>query len=348
MKKHSLLAFLVVAFLSLPFLGCHHHHHGGGGSVSPPSRNPAAYTYTATEVAHHQPGFFSCAWHNGKLFLGTYQDYDSKGHCQLCTLEGDRVRVLRTLDGESIYNIRSYDGYLMLPVEQGALWSRNDDGSFTVVQPKYLHMGHYDFQWTPHGWVTSQKEGITSQNKSQLWLQDRLLLESSEYTWKEFVVKGDFLFVAAYFIHKRTEGGLLRVNAQTGENNLVYSQQGTACYTIGIDCLGRVIYGLQHGATTTIRDETHPFQEVPDIAWRIRTVGDATFLLAAEHGWRKDGPSYLYVLNTSTGKFDLKCTIRDAEPWDITSAGSDGVYYLVTRNEHERNLGRVYLVRRSK
>ena len=342
MKKYAIIA-LILALAVLPLSACGHHH--GGGSVPPsPTPNPAAYAYTARVVAQHQPGFFSCANHNDRLFMGTYQDYNHKGHCQLCILEGNRVNVLHTFPGESIYNLRSYQGFLIMPCEQGALWRRNDDNTYMIIHGKHLHMGHYDFAWAPGGWVTSEKEGITALNRSQLWKNGSLLLEKEEVTWKEFVVLGDKIYVAAYFIHKHTEGGLLEVNANTGESRLLYSQPGTACYTIGL-YNGQVYYGLQHGNSTTIRTLQGPIQEIPDIAWRIRAVGDTLFLTAAEHGWRKGGPSYLYVFNPQSGQFEKKLQIPDAEPWDICAGPAGNQFYLVTRNENG-NLGRVYLVER--
>ena len=333
------IALILALAVTLP--ACGHH---GGGTVSPPSPNPAAYTYTAKVVAQASPGFFSCAWDNG-LYMGTYQDYHNKMHCYLCELEGNRVVRLHTFSGESIYNIRSYPGYLMLPVEQGALWRYDIGGGYSITHPKHLKMGHYDFSWAPGGWVTSEKETITALNRSQLWKNGQLLFESSEYTWKEFVVKGGKVYVAAYFIHRHTEGGILEVNPTTGEARLLYSQPGTSCYCIGVDSLGRVVYALQHGASATIRTLQGAIQEIPDIPWRIRTIAGTTFMTAAEHGWRKGGPSYLYVLNTNNGLFEKKLQLPDAEPWDICQGPSGNQFYLVTRNE-KGNLGRVYLIER--
>jgi len=343
MKKYAIILSLLLSSL-LPACG---HHHGGGSSPPSPAPNPAAYTYTATVVAQAQPGFFSCAWNNG-LYMGTYQDYDHKGHCYLCKLEGNRVVRLHTFPGESIYNIRSYPGYLMLPVEQGALWRYDIGGGYSITHPKHLRMGHYDFAWTPSGWVTSEKETITSQNRSQLWKNGQLLYETSEYTWKEFVFYKGKIYPASYYIHHRTEGGLVEVNPETGEARLVYSQVGTHCFCNGIDSLGRLLYALQHGASATIRTLQGPIQEVPDIPWRIKTIKNTmtTFMLAAEHGWRKGGPCYLYVLNTNNGLFEKKLQLPDAEPWDICQGPSGNQFYLVTRNEKEGNLGRVYLIER--
>ena len=137
-------------------------------------------------------------------------------------------------------------------------------------------------------------------------------------------------------------------NLKTGEPNLVYSEPDSACYCNGM-YKGEIYYGLQFGGTTKIFKYPHTFiQTIPDIAWRMREVGDTFLLTAAEHGWRKGGPSYLYVMDTATGLFVKKLQIPDAEPWDICKGPAGNQYYLVTRNEKENNLGRVYLITRTK
>jgi hypothetical protein len=343
----TILAALIIVLSALPPTVC---SHGGdvNKAVSSSFPNPAAYTYTAAEVAHHKPGFFSCANLAGHILLGTYDAHNGGGggmKCQLCELRGKTVRVLTSFHGESIYNIRPYQNkYVMLPVEQGALWRLDWPNTFSVVHPKHLRMGHYDFSWSGDDWITSEKNTITKTNKSQLWKNGNLLYQSSDFTWKEFVIKDGTAYIAAYFIWKRTEGGLLTVNLKTGIPSLVHSERRGACYAVG-KYKNDVFYTIQFGKKTKVYKYPSRFiQEIPDIAWRLREIGGTFFMTAAEHGWRKAGPSYLYVFNPATKLFEKKLRIKDAEPWDICAGENENTYYLVTRNDKEGNLGRVYKI----
>jgi len=343
----TILSLAALAVLSLPACG---HHHGGGSSPPSPAPNPAAYTYTARVVAQHQPGFFSC-WNLGGLFLGTYMDYSkSDMQAQLCKLEGNHIRVLWVAKGaESIYNIRPIDDKSMfLACEQWRLFGSDTNGHVWTIHPKHLGMGHYQGQWWHHDgiaeWVTTEKDTVSTSNKSQVWVENKLLYQSSDFTWKEFVIKGNKIYLAVYFVWKHIEGGILEVDLKTGEANLLYHQPGTACYCIGIH-RGMIVYGLQHGPTTTMRTLNGPFQEIPDIAWRLRSVGDTLFLTCAEHGWRKGGPSYLYVLNPQSGQFEKKLQLDCCEPWDICQGPSGNQFYLVSRCE-KGNVGKIYLIER--
>lgn len=345
MKKFSfneiVKCSIILAFI---FVGCHHH---SNSNPTPPPE--ASYIYQSTKVAEHSPGFFSCANLNGQILMGTYAT-NNGGHgalkCQLCTLEGNQAKVLHTFDGESIYNIRPYEDYVLLPAEQGALWGAKPQlGKYWLDHPKHLRMGHYDVAWTKYGLLTSEKDTISTDNKSQLWLNGKLLYETSDFTWKEFVVKDDFVYVAVYFVWKRTEAGILTVNLKTGEPNLVYSERW-GNYSYPGMFKGKVFYGIQKGNESEIFKYPHTLiQVIPDIGWRFKAIGDTFFLTAAEHGWRKGGPSYLYVYNENNGKFEKKLTFPDGEPWDICRGENEGIYYFVTRNQ-QGNIGRVYKITR--
>ena len=338
----------ILTIAALIGLGACHHHHHSGPDPAPGAGNPAAYSYTATEVAHHQPGFFSCI-NMGGLFTGSYMDYNHKHdmQAQLGKLEGNHIRVLHVVKGsESIYNLARLDANsIFLPCEQGPLLGSSLSGHVWMIHPKHLGMGHYWVGWWNGKWVTTEKDTISTQNKSQVWIGDNLLYQTSEYTWKEGVIQGDYLYLASYFIHKRTEGGLLKVNLRTGQASLIYSQRWTSCYAVGYNNLAGLVYSLQHGESATLRTLNGPFQELPHIPWRIFPKG-LPFMTAADHGWRKGGPSYLYVWDTQKHKFVLKLQLKDAEPWDMARGPDENSYYLVTRNEKEGNLGRVYLIRR--
>ena len=338
---------LVIGFTLLP--ACHHHHHDDGGQ--PITDNPASYNYTATEVTHHQPGFFSCIY-MGQLFTGSYMDYNHKSsmQAQFGRLDGNHLNVLHVVHGaESIYNLSKIDDHSMfLPCEQASLLGGDINGHTWVIHPKHMGMGHYWAGWWNGKWVTTEKDTITANNKSQVWVDGKLVYESSEFTWKEGVIDGDFIYLSSYFIHKHTEGGLLRVNLATGQADLLYSQRWTSCYCVGKNKLNNeIIYALQHGESATLRNLNGPFQEVPHIPWRLFPKG-LPFMTAAAHGWRKAGPSFLYVWDSQNHKFVLKLQLKDAEPWDMCEGPDENSFYLVTRNEKEGNLGRIYLIRRTK
>ena len=345
------LIVLVIAIFIIGFtlLGCHHNV-----TPNPPPvvDNPANYTYTAALIATYQPGFFSCCKMPNALYLGSYMDYNHKHEmqAQLCRLDENKVTKLRTVRGsESIYNITPIDKTSMfLSCEQGPLLGSDLAGKVWTIHVKTLDMGAYWTDWWEHDgkseWVTTEKDTINTSNKSRIWINGKLLYESSDFTWKEGVIIDDTMYISAYFIWKHKEGGLLTVNLKTGEPNLVYSEPDTACYALG-KYNGAIYYGLQHNAETRIFKYPHTFiQTIPDIAWRFRQVDDTFFLTAAEHGWRKDGPSYLYVLNTDTGKFIKKLQLSDVcEPWDIDKGPTANTYYLVSRCE-KGNIGKVFLV----
>jgi len=364
MKKLLKIFWVFMIVMSVAFLGCKHHH-DDDNNHPPISENPASYNYVATEVGHHQPGFFSCYWLNG-LNMGTYMDYNHKHdmQAQFCRFENGRVVVKRVVHGaESIYNLRKIDdNSLFAPGEQSHLFGMKLDGSYWIIHPKHLRMGHYQAQWWNHDgiaeWVTTEKDTISTQNKSQIWINGKLLYETSDFTWKEFVIKGNDCYLATYFIWKHTEGGVLKVNLKTGEPDLLYSERWTSCYCIGLNKkTEKVWYALEHGNSSTLCKLPHDVvQDIPAKAWRFRFIkkpdhSDGTFFLtASKNGWRHGGPSYVYVYNTETGVFDLKITIPEgaSEPWDICGSDDPNVFYLVTRDESKGNLGKIFKITRSK
>ena len=163
-KNSVLTAVMFVILMVLFFVtGCHHH---SGGSTPPPVvNNPASYTYTATVVAQHQPGFFSCWNLGGTLALGTYMDYNHKHdmQAQLCKLVGNKVVRVKTFRGsESLYNLRPIDATsLFAPGEQGPLYGVKLGGQSWVIHGQHLRMGHYQAEWWHHDgmaeWVTTEK-----------------------------------------------------------------------------------------------------------------------------------------------------------------------------------------------
>ena len=339
MKKHFLLAFLVVAFLFLPFLGCHHHH--GGGSVSPPSQNPAAYTYTATEVAHHQPGFFSCANWNGRIMLGTYQDYHNRMHCQLCELVGNKVNVIHTFEGESVYHVRAFPGYLILPIEQGGLF-RYDAGGVHQLRAKTYHMGFYDFTWLGGHNYALEKANINPPNKVAVYRDLHDWFFSTGWKAKDAATLNGKLYFSASGLNGHTECAILDLDPATKAVKLYKTYRFAWPGTLAVYD-NAVWMTMDNGVITNTRGEEY---HVGDHGWFIGKIGDTLFATTGAR-WRQSGNGHVFVFDPVRKQFVKVLDLPGiCEPWSMCAGPAGNQYYLVTRNEHKDNLGRVYLIER--
>ena len=313
-----------------------------GGHGSPPTQpvSPAATTYTAQLVAEHQPGFFSCANFNGQILLGTYQDYTNLMRCQLCELVGNRVKVLHTFDGESVYHIRVFDNYAILPIEQGSLY-RYDAGDVCLLKNKRYHMGFYDFVWLGGHNYSLEKENVYPPNRVAIYQDLHDWFESADWKAKDMIAFDGKLYCSASGLNNRTEAAIVEIDPNTKAVKLYKSFRwcwpGTLTVYDGavwmsMDCDGTI--------TNTLGEEFH----LGNHAWFIGKVGN-TFFATTGGRWRGVGLSHLWVFDPETRQFIKKLDFPDAEPWFICQAGENS-FYLVTRNEEENNLGRVYLIER--
>ena len=318
-------------------IGCHHH----ANTSPPPQTNPATYTYTSTLIATHSPGFFSALWHNRKLFLGTYAT-NNGGHgdlrCQLCTLESNQVKVLHTFNGESVYHIRGYPGYLFLPVEHGSLYRRNDDGTIIKLLPQRQDWGYYEALWCAGHWFAFEMiDTQESKSATDIYRDGQKWHTTTNWRTKAAVAFNGNLYLSARGINLHTETGIIKMNPETKVEARYKTYIGRRSGAITA-YEGAVWTTLDNGLVVNTRGEEYNLG--PQRAWFIGEI-DGTLFATTGGRWRGVGPSHLYVFNPITRKFEKKLDFPDAEPWWITSAGQVGSYYLVTRNQ-VGNVGRVY------
>ena len=331
LRKLSLALILAVASL---LLGCGHDR----GGVLPPPFSPASYTYTAKLVATHQPGFFSCANWNGRILLGTYQDYSNRMHCQLCELVGNQVRVIHTFDGESVYHIRAFKDYVILPIEQGGLFRYDASGVHRLRGKKY-HMGFYDFTWLNGHSYALEKANIDPPNMVAVYRDLHEWFFSTGWKAKDMVASNGKLYFSATGLHNHTEAAIVEVDSVTKRQKVFKSYRW--CWSGGLAVYDNAVWmTLDNGLVVNTRGEEY---KTGAHAWYVGEIGGTLFATSGGR-WRGKGPGALWMFNSTTRQFEKKLDLPDAELWFMCRAGEDK-YYLVTRNE-KGNLGRIYLIER--
>jgi len=335
-----IVTILFICAFSVLFLGCH--HHDPQPPIPPVVDNPASYIYTAKVVDVHQPGFFSCANMDGRILFGTYQDYHHKMHCQLCELVNGKIKVLSTFEGESVYHIRPYKGYCVLPIEQGNLYSWN--GTPTKIKNRTYRMGFYDFLWLDGHSYAIEKKNVYPPSVVAIYRDLKPWFFSTGWKAKDLQALGGKLYASATPLNNHTEAAIVEIDPVT--KAVKFFKMFRWCWTGGL--------GIYDGAVWTSFDCDGTFYNTKgeefhlgDHGWFIGAVGDTLFATTGGK-WRGVGPSHLWVFNPETRKFEKKLDIQDAEPWFMCAGPAGNQYYLVTRNEKEGNLGRVYLITRRK
>jgi len=292
-------------------------------------------------VAEHSPGFFSCLWHNGRLYMGTYSG-GTHGKCQLCRLDGNKVTVVHTFDGESVYHLRGFEDYMIMPIEQGNLYRRDDDGTITKLRDRSMTMGFYDFCWLDSHWYAVEKMNVHPPNQVAIYKDNNDWFTSTDWKAKDMMPLNGKLYLSATGIGGSAEddgsAAIVQIDPVTKAETFVTSQYHN-CWTGGlgiydgkawatIDCNGKVFNSAGWS------------QNLGDQGWFVGEI-DGNLFATTGGKWRGTGPSHLYIFQKDQNKFVKLMDFPDAEPWSMCRGESSGVYYLVTRNQ-QGSLGRVY------
>lgn len=332
---------IMIACMVMFFAACHHHTNP---PTPQPQPNPASYTYTATLVASHQPGFFSCANFVSRIVLGTYQDYHNKMHAQLCELIGNKIKVLHTFDGESVYHIRTYpkDDYMILPIEQGNLY-RYDSSGVHELKHRTYHMGFYDFCWLNGHNYSLEKKNIYPPNVVAIYKDLQSWFLSTGWKAKDMVPFKGKLYCSATGLNNRTEGAIVEIDPAT--KAVKYFKHFRWCWTGCLNAFDDAVWatfdcdGIVYN---TKGEEWH----LGDHGWYVGKIWDTIFATTGGK-WRGSGPSHLYVFNSVTRQFEKKLDLDTCEPWFMCAGNQPYTWYLVSRCE-KGNIGKVFLIRRTK
>ena len=337
--NYCLIGLLII--LGLTFVvGCHHH---SNPTPLPAVDNPASYNYAATLVASHQPGFFSCCNMNGRILEGTYQDYHNKMHCQLCELiNGNQVKVLNTFEGESVYHVRPYDTYVLAPVEQGNMYSVIPGQAPILMKKKSWRMGYYDAFWYKGHCYTLEKANIYPPSKVAIYQDGKPWFYGTGWKAKDMLPLNDKIYLSATSLNNRTEAAIVSIDIAT--KAVKFFKSFRWCWTGGLGVYDNAVWASFDCNGTFYNTKGEEFH-LGNHGWFIGPVGETLFATTGGK-WRGVGPSHLWVFNPESRQFEKKLDIPDAEAWSICKGPTSNSFYLVTRNEHENNLGRIYLITR--
>ena len=151
------------------------------------------------------------------------------------------------------------------------------------------------------------------------------------------------LYFSATGLNNRTEAAIVAIDPKTKQQQ-VYKQfrwcwtGGLAAYDgavwVTMDC-GGIVYNTK-GEVWHLGDH----------GWFVGAIGDTLFATTGAR-WRQSGNGHVFVFDPVRKQFVKVLDLPGiCEPWSMCAGPAGNQYYLVTRNEHEGNSGRIYLIRR--